>query len=548
MSGKSNQPPVPPTNMEENQQETGNVEGMELDEAANAPLPQNQEHDDDGGSSSSIHTDNEEEETSTSPRSVVEAGDLNLPSTSNARARSPKKRARTVSDEAEDGGSKRQRLQSSFPLLPEPEYPGPEARRPESFRGTVFLGNLGPVKKGRGYLDNKEVMNLIGKPDPLTLGFLCHEIFERHSGCDNTFHSMTDKATMALLISIAYCMSVSKRSEGDLILRYSGETMAPFLPPTLRHSKSMEMIIALTRGIISNANFGSAYFTIPTTIKVGAEQIVCPTDLAIAEEKIQDDSTAFHVLHQLISCATTRTNSFIARTYIHTIAAIVLRGNMTDDKANKLSDALTENGVLNSSLDSTTIRKIYACYGQYVDDTNAGPLLCAWKRDIPLSMIAVKVLINQAAFSGLTQLITIGRAIRQFPKFPWAKIGEAFGGELVAFLKALEEVKGNPFYGFKKNLGCVAASHYRKLAYVAKELLVRSGGNDTLKKYPGWIGSVPYKDQVLELIDKHVAENVVAGGMVEIERPENFEDLLSLNALLFQNSMFDIIPSEAPSS
>lgn len=96
--------------------------------------------------------------------------------------------------------------------------------------------------------------------------------------------------------------------------------------------------------------------------------------------------------------------------------------------------------------------------------------------------------IEQAAWGGLTCIHTIREAFVSHPDFEWEWIGQKIGTQWEAAKTALNIVKTNKYYkyyGFAQNLGPVAFTHYKMIAYVAKELLVRVDGQQALNGYAG---------------------------------------------------------------
>jgi hypothetical protein len=65
-------------------------------------------------------------------------------------------------------------------------------------------------------------------------------------------------------------------------------------------------------------------------------------------------------------------------------------------------------------------------------------------------------------------------------------------------------IGGNPYYGFKKNIGEAASTRYKYLGWVAKELLIRGAGKGTLSSYQGWPRTVPNHDRVRQMIDDYL--------------------------------------------
>lgn len=74
------------------------------------------------------------------------------------------------------------------------------------------------------------------------------------------------------------------------------------------------------------------------------------------------------------------------------------------------------------ALTATDIHLTWANFGQYVDDRAMPRIIRQWLAFILAHAIRVRVVLAQAAGSGLTSLDVIARAIHENPTFPWVLI------------------------------------------------------------------------------------------------------------------------------
>jgi hypothetical protein len=76
--------------------------------------------------------------------------------------------------------------------------------------------------------------------------------------------------------------------------------------------------------------------------------------------------------------------------------------------------------------------------------------------------------------------------------------------ELDKFRIAVDLIDGNPYYGFRKNLGEAASTRYKSLGWVSKELLVKGAGKGTLANYAGWPRIVLNMERVRHIIANYL--------------------------------------------
>jgi hypothetical protein len=85
--------------------------------------------------------------------------------------------------------------------------------------------------------------------------------------------------------------------------------------------------------------------------------------------------------------------------------------------------------------------------GSFINDDNAQGLFTAWQGAIENYTLRLKLILEQAAGSGLTPIIIIKKAIQIFPKFDWAKFNRKFPGDMENSRVAAEAIGANRYYG-----------------------------------------------------------------------------------------------------
>lgn len=175
-------------------------------------------------------------------------------------------------------------------------------------------------------------------------------------------------------------------------------------------------------------------------------------------------------------------NRMISNTWaaIHGIVAIAKRGKMTANFVNKVQEACSDYG---GGFKADICTAFFDAYGPCLDAEKAQAVAAYWSAFIPLPL---RITIQQTPISGLTAIITIGRAIKTFSTFPWAKVRDIYGGEFANALAALRAINNNPYYGMNQVNNIAASTRFKNLAYWSKELLVKVDGDVALNHHMGW--------------------------------------------------------------
>lgn len=128
-----------------------------------------------------------------------------------------------------------------------------------------------------------------------------------------------------------------------------------------------------------------------------------------------------------------------------------------------------------------------------INDENIADVFIRWTALIGQKSLRLALTIQQAAGTGLTTLIVIGNAIKSYPDFDWAQVRLHFPQEWNNFTRAVQVVNNNPYYGYRKDLGVVKSTLYKNLSYIAKELLIKVGGQQSLTQYAEFPVRIPDK-------------------------------------------------------
>lgn len=354
------------------------------------------------------------------------------------------------------------------------------------------------------WMDRPEIQKSLFSKHPLTTGLCTYPLFTCNPSGNVELPTRMARCEMTFLIIFMKAYKNKKRSEADVKLGFIMELMARHLPSDLIHkqNEAINILIDTTKELLTNnigiyaqdsqIVIGDVTYTLP----LSAEAPLLPTITTL--------DSCFAILSLLRQLVKATYRSYLKDTVIEFYCSIVNRGNMTDNKIERLTTNLEAQTGRVIALDTGRVRLYYTHTWKHLNPNNVKTILREWKANISDEAVC-KLISQQAGFVGMTPLITVGRAILNFPDFRWDDLEKVFPGEQAAWKAAMDVVKGNACYRFLMNMGIASSRHYNNLAYVAKELLIRSGGNDSLKSYIGWFRTCKAHKSVIALIEGYIA-------------------------------------------
>lgn len=171
---------------------------------------------------------------------------------------------------------------------------------------------------------------------------------------------------------------------------------------------------------------------------------------------------------------------------ILTVVSFSVRGNMSAAKVTRVVTELAPTmPFTGEALTTGDIQLTWSNFGHYVDDRVMPAIVRRWLAYIPQHALRVRVVLAQAAGSGLTSLDVIARAIHENPSFPWVLIQRMYPDQWDNAGLAMRRVGNNPYYGFRHDLGHVRANQFRHLAAFCGRLLIALG-DEALGRYQGF--------------------------------------------------------------
>jgi len=191
--------------------------------------------------------------------------------------------------------------------------------------------------------------------------------------------------------------------------------------------------------------------------------------------------------------------------YVALLVAILKMGNATAAFLGKIANGVQQELNIDvTSIDAGIIGTVWRMVGRFVEETNVGALVTHWRTAIPQAALRLSLTVQQAAGEGLTALTVIKEALNTCADFDWAQVNALLPQEAGNVVAAFNAVGANQFFGFSKNLGVVRSTNYKSYAWVAKELLIRKYGKNSLNGYRGWTRNPAHQNTLNNLINNYV--------------------------------------------
>ncbi|ALP32030.1 putative nucleoprotein [Imjin River virus 1] len=189
--------------------------------------------------------------------------------------------------------------------------------------------------------------------------------------------------------------------------------------------------------------------------------------------------------------------------YTCAITAIAKKGMVSQMCLEKILDGVRTDLGRQITLSTDLIRRYHDRFPITLTRENVASRMKAIEDIIPEDNLRLKIIIRQAALSGLTCITTIKKAMDTRPDFPWARVCALYPNEVQAATNAFTLIGDNPYYGFTSTMEGVASNRYKNLAYVAKEVLIRYLGDSDLRQYAGFPRTPLYPDRVAAIFDDY---------------------------------------------
>ncbi|UQZ09546.1 putative nucleoprotein [Freshwater macrophyte associated chu-like virus 1] len=193
------------------------------------------------------------------------------------------------------------------------------------------------------------------------------------------------------------------------------------------------------------------------------------------------------------------------------IIAFCKQGNCAPAWLRRAAIDLSSNFGDTIDLEKERILEVYALFNNYSTEQTLEYICDSaradWAGRIAAQGIRLKTIITQAAGTGTTAIQMIGEAFKKYPDFPWDAVTNIVPvSEFQAARQAANVMTGRKYIGFNstemKNHG---VSKYRKLAWVARDLLQTVDGQDSLTMYKGVPETIPGGANIHNVVQTYAA-------------------------------------------
>lgn len=334
-------------------------------------------------------------------------------------------------------------------------------------------------------------------------------------------------SVLAYLYATGRCAVVGEYDQGTIIALSAAEIIAPMIPNTIicTQEQSREIFVTAVQHVLHEqlmnafCAFAAVQYTSAFAVQAPAHgdiPAVPPGPMRINFPQLLHGLPAHWPLtnaeilalnpHQAMALLIFFSQhitiqysglSMLTTTYI----AIIKRGQATPASIRKIQDGIRADLGIQMTLTQRAITSFYSRFIAGINDVTIQPIPDHWETLLPPEALRLRLTVQEVTGSGLTVVNIIEQALQTYPNFPWPVLVRLFPSEMNSVQTALTAIAGNPYYGFRKDLGPIRSTLYKNVGYVAKELLVKGQGNSTLEQHRGWPAVVPQQAEIDHLID-----------------------------------------------
>lgn len=218
------------------------------------------------------------------------------------------------------------------------------------------------------------------------------------------------------------------------------------------------------------------------------------------------------------------------------LVSVSKRGQMSTDYSNKIREGIRADfGDNNITFNERPCEIFWKTYGVAINDRVIEQVVNRWIAATPESAVRLRTTLQQAKYQGLTVYCMIGKAIRKFQQFKWGVVQRMFAAEWTNYQAALTAVGNNAWYGYRKDLGAAKSTNFPSLAWIAKNLLNRVGGDANIMRYRGGVTRIEFQAQIEQLITNL---EQTRGQEIDLEEGDRIEEVTTVINAVAMNEMF----------
>lgn len=193
------------------------------------------------------------------------------------------------------------------------------------------------------------------------------------------------------------------------------------------------------------------------------------------------------------------------------LIAFCKRGTISIQYANKINTALRDELNATITIEPNAVSVCWNLINSWFNPAHARLYFEAFEASVGNGCLRLNLAIQQAQWQGMTNYNAIHDAKEKHPDFPWDRLRTMIPEEFTNFITAVAAVAGNPYYGYRRDLGAVKSTNYPNLAYCGVQLLCEVDGQRHFRDFLGRHRNSPRAAD----IDKMIADYIVTRRAVE---------------------------------
>lgn len=234
-----------------------------------------------------------------------------------------------------------------------------------------------------------------------------------------------------IIAASAICDERLNRLEALTAARHStlltGELAAPFLPPSsyMSTDEANAEFVAIVKSIMRSPSLGEMFEGLNVNSYAearGTNAVLLPQTYPFTVEDCNGLTLdmAIRVMKVLSRIPSREIATNIGVLVItNLIVSICKQGTVSGQFIDKIKSAIQKDIGRSVPVKANYISSIWGAYGQYINETNIGPLMDHFLRNIMGESIRLRVTVDQAKYQALTMYQTIGRTIILNPNLSW---------------------------------------------------------------------------------------------------------------------------------
>jgi len=236
------------------------------------------------------------------------------------------------------------------------------------------------------------------------------------------------------------------------------------------------------------------------------------TARAAGERRAENMAEAHALIMRIFDMDTDAIRALVSESILLAIATYTSRGHITEDKCQKVIDAVQKDNGLKIGITPEMVGIVYAAMDKVVTKWQIDPMILLESlATVATTQISMRLhlVVQQASHSGTSAIGIIASAMADHPKHPvWAFLVDECQHEIKQFTEASRVVVNDQVVGFKsrEHTESVKNSPFPNLLYASTRLKVEMENSRTIGRFKG-ASSAP-KAAKIDAIIKEYKENL----------------------------------------